>query len=121
MQVKGLTLVPSGPVFTTGYFHSVAVGRASPTLGVKSFSIPLSAGATVTTDVEGDGTTPADPIETTLTTPNAGTVSVAELPRFGGVFDFSVAGYAVTITAPTATAANPLVIRQRTLTLVITA
>ncbi len=112
VPVAGLSDVTA---IAAGYLHSLADGRTSPTLDVERFSVDLAAGATVTTDVEDDGATPQDPIETTLTTPNAGTVSILEdstLSRYG-FGDFLFRGRRVTITAPTATAAEPIVIRFR--------
>jgi hypothetical protein len=73
-------------------------------------------GGTVTTDTEADGATPTDVVEATVTVPSglAGVVTIAEIPVTappppGFVF----VGQQVTLTAPTATAQNPLVIRFR--------
>jgi hypothetical protein len=110
VQVNGLSNVAS--VSASGN-HNLVVGRASPTQGTESFSTSLPAGATVTTDVESDGTTATDPVETTLTTPVAGTVSVTETASQLNTGDFSVAGRLVEITAPAATTADPLVIGFR--------
>jgi Regulator of chromosome condensation (RCC1) repeat/PKD domain len=109
-EASGLTNVAA---VAAGYYHSFAVGRASPTQGTESFTASLPAGATVTTDVESDGATATDPVETTLTTPVAGTVSVNETASQLNAGDFSVAGRLVEISAPAATAADPLVIRFR--------
>jgi hypothetical protein len=38
----------------------------------------LAAGASLTTDTEGDGATPSDPLETTITLPDGGEVTIAE-------------------------------------------
>ena len=95
--------------------NAVALGRASPTVGQESFSTSLPAGGSATTDVEGDGATPADAIETTVSTPVAGTVSVHETGSAGsGPGSYSLdPGWLVQITAPTASAANPLVLTFR--------
>jgi hypothetical protein len=70
-----------------------------------------AAGMTVTTDSELDGATGSDRVETSVTTPNAGTVTVVERnitvsPPPG----YSFFGQQVGVTAPPATAANPLVL-----------
>jgi hypothetical protein len=69
----------------------------------------LAAGGTLTTDREGDGATPARPIETTVTTPIAGTVVIAQAQTPAPApTAFSFMGQQILITAPLATAANPL-------------
>jgi hypothetical protein len=71
----------------------------------------VSGGGSVTTDDELDGATAGDPVETTVTTPNAGTVTIMEgavssSPPLG----FAFLGHEVRITAPTATPSAPLVL-----------
>lgn len=71
----------------------------------------VSAGGSVTTDPQSTGATPLDPVETLVTSPNAGTVSITEsdvtqAPSSG----FQTLGQQVVITAPPATATDPLVI-----------
>ncbi len=78
---------------------------------VESTIQDVGTGVTVTTDTEGDGAQPADPVETTLTTPNAGTVSIVEAfasstPPMG----FVLFGNEVQISAPTTDPSNPIVI-----------
>jgi virginiamycin B lyase len=62
-----------------------------------------------TTDGEVDGATPSDPVETTVTSPNPGTISIVESaaspPLASGLVPLTGS---VAITAPTATATNPL-------------
>jgi hypothetical protein len=108
-QIPGLANVSA---LAAGQLTSYAVGRASPTQGRESFTASAPAGATLTTDVELDGATISDPIETTVTSPIAGTVSVVELTT-SFPSGFSVAGRSVQISAPTASVANPLVISFR--------
>jgi hypothetical protein len=68
----------------------------------------------VTTDDEADGATNSDPVETTLTFPNAGTVTIVETPVSAAPPPgFTFLGYEVVITAPAATAADPIVILFR--------
>ncbi|MEE8310866.1 MAG: malectin domain-containing carbohydrate-binding protein [Candidatus Binatia bacterium] len=59
--------------------------------------------STVTTDTEGDGATPADPVETTVTSPIGGEIAIVELTLASGAVE-------IEITAPTNTAGSPLVI-----------
>ena len=70
---------------------------------------PVAPGDTVTTDGEADGTTPGDPVETWLTSPNGGTVSIDEGPITGpDPTGYTFMGQQVNITAPPGTAQNPL-------------
>ncbi|MEE9606447.1 MAG: hypothetical protein V3U03_01820 [Myxococcota bacterium] len=71
-------------------------------------------GGTVTTDTEMDGATLFDPIETTVTSPNAGSVTITETSADAPFFpQFLFLNQVVNITAPAATAADPLVIEFR--------
>lgn len=70
----------------------------------------VSAGGTSTMDSESDGATSADPIETALTSPTAGTVTMTESTNIGISIGYTFLGGRVVIAAPTATAANPLVV-----------
>jgi hypothetical protein len=77
----------------------------------ESASATLTAGGTLSTDSEGDGATPADPVETSVTTPLAGPVSIAEsAATAASPTAFSFLGQQVQISAPAATPANPLVL-----------
>jgi hypothetical protein len=85
-------------------------GRAFVFHGVPdSQSVEVAPGGVVTTDVEGDGATALDPIETTVITPQAGVVTIQEtvtsLPAPVGYQFFDIQ---VIITAPQATVSNPL-------------
>jgi uncharacterized delta-60 repeat protein/uncharacterized repeat protein (TIGR01451 family) len=77
--------------------------------GEESVSVPVAAGGSGTSDPEADGATPGDPVETTVTSPNAGTVTILETsvtdtaPPSFRFFDRQVS-----ITAPPATPADPL-------------
>ena len=82
---------------------------ATSTLADESVSGTVGGGGTVTTDTEADGATPADPIETTVTSPNAGEIIINEQAATGtppGGFTFL--GKQVNITAPAASVATPL-------------
>ena len=66
---------------------------------------------TVTTDAAGDGPTPADPVDTAVTSPVDGTVTIAEsAASVAAPEGYSFLGQQVLITAPAATADNPLTI-----------
>lgn len=70
----------------------------------ESASQPVSPGTSVTTDTEGDGATPSDPIETTVVSGGGGTVAIEEglVPGTGPGQGYSVLDQQVVITAPSA-------------------
>jgi len=71
----------------------------------------VGAGGALTTDTESDGATASDPVETTVISPAAGTISILEQTANGSPpSGFQFVGQEVAITAPGATAADPLVI-----------
>lgn len=79
--------------------------------GTTSAAVPAS--GTVTSD-SGDGATWSKPVVTTVTSPNAGTVTIVEDSRDGeapGAFEFL--GQQIDIEAPSATISDPLVIAFR--------
>ncbi|MCH8920266.1 MAG: DNRLRE domain-containing protein [Chloroflexi bacterium] len=81
---------------------------------LESVSEVVAAGGTVTTDTEADGATAADQLETWVTSPNAGTVTIIERAATPSPPpEFTFLGQEVIITAPNATAADPLVIKFR--------
>src|SRR3989344_1132876 len=74
--------------------------------GVKSVA---GANGPVTSDTEGDGETSTDPLETSVTTPTGGTVSIFESQTASTpVSGYGVLNQKVVISAPVETAANPL-------------
>ena len=74
-------------------------------------SVPVSPGGTGSTDSEADGATPDDPIETAVTSPNAGTITIVETtPTATPPAGFGLFGEEVDITAPAASAAAPLLL-----------
>jgi hypothetical protein len=80
----------------------------------ESVSAAVSAGGTVTSDSEADGATPADVVETEVTSPNSGAIAILETsPASPGVAGFALLDLAVNVTAPPATAAAPLVLTFR--------
>lgn len=93
------------------WLHEVSVHGCVEPAGPESISATLPAGGSLTTDSEGDGATPQDPIETTVTTPNAGSVSIDEAPLAGGPPQgFVILGQQVTLSAPSASIPNPLLL-----------
>lgn len=117
----GTTSTSSVPVEVAGlrgvtaidgsYAHTVAV--AGPTLAPFGDTVagPVQAGGSVTTDAEGDGATPADPLETAVTSPVAGDVSIQETAVDSDVDgSYQLFGQEVRITAPEASAEDPLVL-----------
>lgn len=69
----------------------------------------VGAGGTLTTDGEGDGATPDDPVETTVTHPLGGAISIREGPDAGAEFGF-IGQRVVLDVIPNATVADPFVI-----------
>jgi uncharacterized repeat protein (TIGR01451 family) len=98
----GTTTNSNVPVNVLGTFVSGFIDSVAANLG---------ADGTLTTDSEGDGATPSDPVETTVTTPNAGMVSITETQGSPLPSPFTVLDFVVEITAPPATPANPLTIK----------
>jgi len=77
----------------------------------ESVSQTVAPGGTATTDTEGDGATAEDPVETAVTHPTGGTVTIDETPISGTApSGFTFFGQQVNITAPSTTADNPIVI-----------
>ncbi|MBI5504980.1 MAG: DUF4215 domain-containing protein [Deltaproteobacteria bacterium] len=72
-----------------------------------------SAGATVTTDASFEGATPERPVQTTITTPNAGEITITASPATAAPTGLAVVGATLRIEAPPATAQAPLAITLR--------
>jgi alpha-tubulin suppressor-like RCC1 family protein len=105
LGLGGITAVAASQQWT------VALASGSVTgLPGEQRSATLAAGASLTTDSEGDGATAADTLETTVRTPVAGDVSISERQNSTAPAGFLVLSQLVEITAPQATAANPLTI-----------
>lgn len=77
-----------------------------------SVNTNANANQTVSTD-PGTGASPAHPVVTSVTTPNAGSVSITQTSSTTSTTGFAVFGQQVTIQAPPATAAAPLVLTFR--------
>ena len=69
----------------------------------------VAASGTLTTDTENDGATAFDPLETSVTSPTGGTVSVTETAATAAApSDYAFLGQQANITAPASTPENPL-------------
>jgi peptide/nickel transport system substrate-binding protein len=79
----------------------------------ESVSASLSPGGSLGTDVEGNGATPTDPLETSVQTPVGGVVTIEETAEGTPVGGYSILGHQVSIQAPTATPSNPLILEFR--------
>jgi hypothetical protein len=89
----------------------ISLAVAVQFLDETAHSAAVPAGGSLSTDIEGDGATPADPVETKVTTPVAGEIRIeegpiTETPPPG----FSFLTQQVNITAPLATVGDPIVI-----------
>jgi hypothetical protein len=71
----------------------------------------VAAAETLSTDDDADGATPPDPVETWVTTPAGGPISISEAVVQDPHTAFSFLGWAIEISAPVATPTSPLVIR----------
>jgi hypothetical protein len=97
----------SGPFRTdsAGQVLNVSAGSGQCPKDVTGALLP---GGTLSTDREGDGATPASPVETAVTAPSGGSVSIAQTTGSFVPTAFTFLGQQVQISAPTATAALPL-------------
>jgi Ca2+-binding RTX toxin-like protein len=111
VKASGLTGVSA---IAAGSRHMLALGTASPTNGTVTGSANAAAGATVTTDVDGDGATSDDPLEVAVRTPNAGPISIVVSSAYStqliSGFGFYGSGKVIEIEAPDATVQDPLVL-----------
>lgn len=123
----------TGGTYTFKVKATDAAGNTDPTPASRTFTIDTTpssdapaaganesvtsnavAGEKVTTDPAGDGATADDPVETSVTTPVAGTITIEEGPiteTAPSLYQFF--GQQVNITAPVASAADPLVFTFR--------
>jgi polyhydroxybutyrate depolymerase len=81
-----------------------------PPMPPETVSQPVSPGGSATTDNESDGATADDPIESTVTSPQGGALSITESVGMGAPPGYMLLGNQVQISAPPATAGSPLVI-----------
>lgn len=78
------------------------------TVGDEAEVQSVAVGGTATTDDESDGATAVDVIETTVTSPQAGTIAIVEDDITEAVAGFTLLGLQVSITAPAASPSDPL-------------
>ncbi len=115
VQLKDLSFQSDGQLVGVGIFTDI--GTLRPNFLVTRFNTStlenviqtVSAGGSLTSDSESDGATAVDPVETTITSPTGGEVSISETtPSLQPPSGYSFLGSQVNITAPAATAENPL-------------
>ncbi|MEO7663969.1 MAG: PxKF domain-containing protein [Candidatus Limnocylindrales bacterium] len=99
--------------FTTGdtNAHKDVYVRDLRPVATESSSTTANPGEVFTTDTELDGATPADPIETSVTSPAGGTISIDESPdpgTYGAPSGYAFFGGSVSIEAPPASPQSPL-------------
>jgi len=88
--------------------------KSPPSSGESRTVEDVPAHETVTTDIEDNGATPNDPIETWVTTAASGDVAITEAPTSGPPpTGYSIAGFDITISAPDGAWDNPIVIALR--------
>jgi hypothetical protein len=100
-------------------FGSAGSDVSDFSIQAQRFAIPaevvgqsVAAGGTVSTDSEADGATQADSVETTVTSPNAGSVSVEEYAFAGQPpAGFQLFNLQVVIAAPVASSGAPLILQ----------
>lgn len=81
------------------------------TRGVGQTTGDPGAGGTVTTDPDGNGATPSNPLEAAVTTPNSGTITIDEAaPTTTPPDGLNFLGPEIAITAPPADPTDPLVL-----------
>ena len=102
-----LAYATSGPFRTDSSAQVLNVSAGSGQCP-KDVTGTLLPGGTLSTDREGDGATPASPVETAVTAPSGGAVSIAQTTASFVPTAFAFLGQQVQINAPTATAALPL-------------
>lgn len=102
---------------TTSAFTNVVAGLPGlgrmllPARATLAEDVIAEVGSTATTDDESDGATPADPVETTVTSPASGEITITETYLAGTPpAGFAFVGRQVQITAPAASIASPLTI-----------
>ena len=98
-QISNVTAISAGS------HYSLALAGPERTT-----SQDVLAGGAVSTDPQGLGATIGDPIQVTLASPNAGTVTIVEQDATGSVSGYSLLGKEMVITAPDGTPADPLVL-----------
>ena len=92
--------------------RTLTIGVSVQFLSESTSSPAVVPGGSLTTNLEGDGATAADPVETSVLTPDGGLVAIQESPiTETPPTGFSFLTQQINITAPPATPAAPLVLR----------
>ena len=109
-QVSGLADVVA---ISTGQFTTLAIANRFDPIGETVSAVVSPGDPPVSTDVEGDGATPDDSVETEVSSPNGGTVTIEDGPSdlSTALSGYSFFGEQMTITAPSATVNEPLVLK----------
>jgi cysteine-rich repeat protein len=80
-------------------------------IATKCVSGTVLPGGTVTTDTQGNGATPTEPVQTAVTSPADGTITITETAATGTPpTGFALVGEQVTVSAPAATPDVPLIL-----------
>jgi uncharacterized delta-60 repeat protein len=109
----GTPCTDDGSICTTDQCNGAGL-CAHPANGTcENTSTNLPPGGSINTDTENDGATPSDPVETEITVPGGGTVTIEERPFTNSPDGFFLFGNEVEIDAPNATPADPLVMAFR--------
>lgn len=112
-----LTLYDSvGNSRTYSHTELTAAGISAAFSVYKNVAGNLTAGATLTTDVENDGATSIDPVEASITVPSGGQTSIVMVSS-DAITDlinkYTFFGRQISISAPTASVENPLSLNFR--------
>jgi hypothetical protein len=114
LHISGGTACTSdGSICTTDQCNGAGLCVHPDNGTCENSSVNLPPGGTISSDTENDGATPSDPVETSITVPGGGTVSIEERPFTNSPDGFFLLGNEVEINAPNAGAANPLVMAFR--------
>jgi hypothetical protein len=84
------------------------IGAYELAAGGSSVNATVPAGGSATTDPVGTGANPTNPLQVTVTTPNAGTISIQVATNNTAPTGFTTVGWQAAITATPASAAIPL-------------
>jgi len=84
------------------------IGAYELAAGGSSVNATVPAGGSATTDPVGTGANPTNPLQVTVTTPNAGTITIQVNTNNTAPAGFTTVGWQAAITAPAASAAIPL-------------
>jgi alpha-tubulin suppressor-like RCC1 family protein/Ca2+-binding RTX toxin-like protein len=105
-----MSVIHDVSALAAGSSYSLAVADTVVPIGEQA-SGSVAPGGAVTTNPSGGAATKEDPIDTTVTSPVAGAITIQEEPVAGTPpSGYGLAGQVVSISAPVATPANPLII-----------